>query len=93
MFENDIIDLNKFRHVREFHQIVLLSGLKDNLSFRSILRIHKKYFESQKHSFESCFDKDEISSQVKRLDLEILKICIDDIPANMAKDIRPDKQL
>ena len=30
------------------------------------------------------FDKDGISPQIKRLDLEILKICIDDIPA---KDI------
>ena len=36
------------------------------------------------------FDKDGISPQIKRLDLEILKICIDDIPA---KDIRPDKNL
>ena len=39
------------------------------------------------------FDKDGISPQVKCLDLEILKICIDDIPPNMAKDIRPDKKL
>ena len=36
------------------------------------------------------FDKDGISPQIKRLDLEILKICIDDIPT---KDIRPDKNL
>ena len=38
MFENHIIDLNKFRHVREFHHIVL-SGLKEYLSLRSILSI------------------------------------------------------
>ena len=34
------------------------------------------------------FDKEGISPQIKRPNLEILKICIDDIPA---KDIRPDK--
>ena len=33
-----LLILNKFRHVREFHQIVL-SGLKEYLSLRSISKI------------------------------------------------------
>ena len=102
MFENHIIDLNKFRHVREFHQIVL-SGLKEYLSLRSILSIRsilslRSSLSSNLglDSFESCFDKDGISPQVQLSVLilkYVLKICIDDIPPNMAKDIRPDKKL
>ena len=37
-----ILNLNKFRHVREFHQIVL-SGLKEYLSVRSILSIRSSF--------------------------------------------------
>ena len=67
------------------------------MSLRSILSIRSLRSSLSSNlglaSFESCLDKDGISPQVKRLDLEILKICIDDIPPNMAKDIRPDKKL
>ena len=55
MFENHIIDLNKFRHVREFHQIVL-SDLKEFLSLRSILSLRSSLSSDLGlNSFESCF--------------------------------------
>ena len=58
MFENHIIDLNKFRHVREFHQIVL-SDLKEYLSLRSILSLRSSLSSDLGlNSFESCFTVD-----------------------------------